>query len=337
MKYIITSESIVLFVSGKPVKISKSAPVYAKIIKAFRLPEEQQEDAILMALSERNVNKNIEKEGFIVQGDNVFYLGEKLPAPLAQKIVSMMKENLPVELFKAFWSNLKLNPSSASVTQLYDFLAYKELPLTEDGCFLAYKGVEKSFWSKMGNLETVVIKGKVNAKGQIYNAVGEEIEIRRNSVDDNREHTCSFGVHVGSLDYATGWGPQVVVVKVNPKDVVSVPTDHSCQKLRCCGYNVLQTLDAEITAPVVDKENKPVVNPSFKKEAAEKSSIEDRVAKYLEKCALEPEEWSAVSVKRVRNIFSPKYPSKTEVICAAQAVGYRWGLDTEGREVIFLD
>ena len=336
MKFIINNTSIVLFLNGKPVKVDKNAPVYASIIKAFRLPEADQEAAILSALDKQNVNKNIQDQGFIVSGDEVVFEGEKLPAPLAQKIVSMIRENLPVELFKNFWRNLKLNPSASSVTELYDFLAYKELPITEDGCFLAYKGVEPDFWSKNGNTLTVVSQGKVNSTGRIFNGVGEKIEVRRNSVDDNRNNHCSFGVHVGSLDYAKGWGPVVLVVKVNPKDVVSVPNDCQCQKLRCCAYEVVQLLEQEITSPVVSKDNKPIVNESFKNDVLEQNYLQQRIKNYLEKSANEPEDWDCVTVKRVRNIFSPKYPDKKEVISAAQSLGYCWGTDDAGDEVIFL-
>lgn len=334
MKYIISATSITLFLNGKPVKVSKDAPVYAAVIKAFRLPEAEQEQAILAALDKRNVNKNIKEKGFIVNGDEVTFEGEKLPAPLAQKIVSLIRENLPVELFKNFWRNLKLNPSASSVAELYDFLAYKELPITEDGCFLAYKGVQNDYYSVMGNTSTVVLKGKVDKGGHIYNGIGEVIEVRRNSVDDDRRNTCSFGVHAGSLDYARGWGQRRVVVKINPKDVVSVPQDCSCQKLRCCGYTVVQDLVEEIVAPAVSKDNTPVINKSFKKDVAEKNYIEARVKKYLDK--QDRDELYAIRVSTLRNIFSPKYPDKKEVISAAQAVGYRWGMD-EGEEVIFLD
>ena len=38
------------------------------------------------------------------------------------------------------------------------------------------------------------------------------------------------------MDFARG---KVVIVKVNPKDVVSVPHDCNCQKLRTCAYTVV--------------------------------------------------------------------------------------------------
>ena len=342
MKYIFSNDSLILFLNGKPVKVSKESPVYASIIKAFRLPEDQQEAAILAALDKQNVNKNIEAKGFIINGDEVIFEGEKLPAPLAQKILSLMKENLPVELFKNFWRNLKKNPSRTSILELYDFLAYRELPISEDGCFIAYRGLRNDFYSRNGNPETKVIKGKVNALGQIYNGVGEEIEIERSSCDDSRINCASFGCHAGSYEYARGWSVgKLVAVKINPKDVVSVPTDCECQKLRCCAYTVISEIEEEIVAPVVNKKNQPVENKAFKKDQTEQNYIQKRVKNYLEKISKETneygEEYEAVSIPKIRNIFSPKYPDKKEIISAAQSLGYRWGYDLAGTEVIFLD
>ena len=33
------------------------------------------------------------------------------------------------------------NPSETSREELYDFLSYRELPITSEGTFIAYKGV----------------------------------------------------------------------------------------------------------------------------------------------------------------------------------------------------
>lgn len=338
MKYIFSADSLILFLNGKPVKVSKDAPVYASIIKAFRLPEANQEAAILTALDKQNVNKNIEEKGFIINGDEVIFEGEKLPVPLAQKILSLIKENLPVELFKNFWRNLKKNPAYHVVNEigLYDFLSYRELPLTECGCFLAYRGVQNNGWSISGNSETKVLQGKVNTLGQIFNGVGEIIEIERNGVSDDRSVYChKTSLHIGSLDYARSWGSKVVVVKVNPKDVVCAPTDCKSQKLRVCKFEVVGEFTEEIVVPVVSKANKPVENKVFKKDQAEQSYIQKRVKNYLDKCR-NAGYYDAILLSKTRNIFSPKYPDKKEIISAAQAIGCRWGYDTDGREIIFL-
>jgi hypothetical protein len=81
--------------------------------------------------------------------------------------------------------------------------------------------------------------------------------VPRSQVDGNRENGCGKGLHVGAIDYAKSYGGinldedgdndggnQLMICKVNPRDVVSVPTDHKFQKLRTCRYEVVSKFDS---------------------------------------------------------------------------------------------
>ena len=330
MNYIINQAGIVLFLDNKPVKLEKGSSQYAKIIEAFDLPENQQEAAIRKALEK--TSEHAEKNGFKISPEEVSYKGETLPKALADKVRSIHREGLPINLFEKFWQNLQDNPSASSVNELYEFLAYKELPITDDGCFLAYKGLENDFWSISGNKDTKVVKGEVDNCGRILNSVGAEIEVKRRDVDDNRDNHCSFGLHVGSLDYARGFARgSVVVVKVNPKDVVSVPTDYNCQKCRVSAYKVVSVFEQEIKAPVVDEDNEPVQNETVQK----RSEFVERVEKYLENC--KKKGYSAVCIRKIQNSFSPEYPSRNRVLDALDELGYFWYEGEEGWEVDLED
>lgn len=146
MKYIISNSSITFFHNGRPINIQKGSAKYAKILKAFDLPESKQDEAIENILNESKVfAEEAKKEGFEFKGDQVFIDGELLPQVLVDKINSLRKEGLPITLFLNFWRNLKENPDFVVVNDrgLYDFLSYRELPLTEDGYLIAYRGVKK--------------------------------------------------------------------------------------------------------------------------------------------------------------------------------------------------
>jgi hypothetical protein len=325
MKYIINQTGIVLFMNNKPQKFVSSDPKYAAIIAALRLPSDKQEEAINKALQEADVNLNIEQKGFSVNNatKEVSYYGELLPAPLAQKVFSLIEQNLPVTLLEKFWENLKQNPSYNSVRELYDFLSYKELPITEDGCFLAYRGLLDDFYSVSGNTKTKVLQGVVNSQGQIYNGVGEHIEVQRNCVDDNRENHCRPGLHVGSLDYARDWSRgKLIVVKVNPKDVVSVPSDYQCQKLRCCAYTVVSEINAEILSAATDSQGNPLQDVAFKENVAARNEFASRIQKYLNK-KLESGCYT-VSFRSIQSSFSPECPSMAEIVDAVNQLGYQW-------------
>ena len=131
------------------------------------------------------------------------------------------------------------NPSGRAVNELYGFLEHRALPITEDGCLLAYKSVREDWtdwWS-----------------GTIINKVGEKVSIGRNRVDDNCDMGCSYGLHAGTIDYVSGYhgtSGHTVIVKINPKDVVSVPLDLDCAKIRVCSYEVVDVYEGELNKPV---------------------------------------------------------------------------------------
>lgn len=64
----------------------------------------------------------------------------------------------------------------------------------------------------------------------------------RSLVDPDKNETCSRGLHFCSFDYISHFETQnsrVIIVKINPRDVVSIPVDYNNTKGRCCEYTVL--------------------------------------------------------------------------------------------------
>ncbi len=335
MKYIVNAKAIVLFLDNKQVRIEKTDNRYPKIIKFFDLPEAEQEDYVRGQLSPVSVKLDAihGKDGFEVVGEEVFYKGESLPNALATKIRSIVREGLPVTHFEKFWENLSENPSATSVSELLEFLEYKELPITEDGCFIAYKGVAGDLYSIHGNTKTKVLKGTVDTSGRIYNGVGEEIVVTRREVDDDREKHCSYGLHVGSLDYASsfGSGGVLLVVKVNPKDVVSVPSDYSCQKCRVSAYKVVSVYEGEIESPVVDEDGGETVVPSARKD---RNNFIEKIKTYLDNKRAAG--YDEVSIRQIQNACSPEYPSVNTVYEALQELCENWYVDDDGVTVVEL-
>ena len=77
---------------------------------------------------------------------------------------------------------------------------------------------------------------------QNRNMVGDVVVQKRNEVDDIRDNVCSNGLHFCSLSYIPkyhGGTGRVMIVKINPADVVSIPSDYDNAKGRCCKYTVI--------------------------------------------------------------------------------------------------
>ena len=176
-----------------------------------------------------------------IKNDQVLYEGEVVHGSISKRILEFMKQGLPFQPLVNFLNNLMENPSMKSQQELYDFLEHEHLPITEDGHFLAYKAVRKDYMDKYS--------------GRFRNMVGDECRENRSKVDDDRSKGCSKGLHAGALNYVAGYGnvdagDRIVIVKINPKDVVSVPTDCNCEKLRTCFYKVVGEYEGELLKPL---------------------------------------------------------------------------------------
>lgn len=252
--YIVSNDSATVIYDGKPYTIRKGNPNFSQFRKA--LLKGKMEKALSFLDIESTI-KDFSDGALSVHNGEVYYGSHKLHGVVVDKLLELLKAGMKTsDPFIKFVKNLLQNPSKSSVDELYDFLSYKSLPIDEDGYVIGYKGVLSDGWSRSGNTATIVLKGETNDRGQIYNGVGCTIEVMRNSVDDDRTRGCSHGLHVGSFDYAKSWAGdgKLLMVRFNPADAVSVPTDCSCQKLRVCKYEVISEIEiedsSELTKPV---------------------------------------------------------------------------------------
>jgi hypothetical protein len=170
-----------------------------------------------------------------------FWDGAPIHNALTTKMVDMLRDGFTIEPFVNFMTNLMENPSRRAVTELYSFLEKGELPITSDGHFLAYKKVRDDYL----DVHSVTIS----------NAVGQVVSMARNQVDDNPANTCSSGLHFCSKDYLQNFGgSRIMILKINPRDVVSIPADYNDTKGRTCRYEVIGELgvDQELKGSVND-------------------------------------------------------------------------------------
>ena len=176
-----------------------------------------------------------------IKNGQVTYEGEVVHGSISKRILEFMSKGLPFQPLVIFLKNLMENPSMQSQKELYDFLEHEHLPITEDGHFLAYKAVRSDYKDKY--------------RGVFDNSVGQICEMTRSKVDDDRGRGCSNGLHAGALNYVAGYGSvesndKIVIVKINPKDVVSVPSDCNFEKLRTCRYEVVGEYQGELLKPL---------------------------------------------------------------------------------------
>jgi hypothetical protein len=185
-------------------------------------------------------------------GANLRFDGDRVDNSLSRHIVRMIKDgDEQYGRWVRFMENLAENPSLLSRLHLFTWLARRDFALTPEGHLLGYKGVGSDGLSVSSG--TASVDGTTH-RGRIPNPVGAVVEMPRLRVNPDRRNACSVGLHVGTFEYAAGFGQRLLLVSVNPRDVVSVPRDCGFQKMRVCRYTVLSVHDVPgpVTTPSWD-------------------------------------------------------------------------------------
>jgi len=227
---------ITVFIEGKQYTINASNPAFPNALKAYKESDWQ---GLVDSIHPANKLHRLyfQYENIEVKDGNVYIDGDAVTSIVAERVLNALAGDVDaVHIFK-FMTRLQLNPSKRAVDELYTFLEHKNLPITDSGTFLAYKAVRSDYSDKH--------------TGTFFNTVGSVLTMPRNKVDDDKEVGCSYGFHAGTLEYASDFAnhyDKMVVVEIDPADVVSIPTDCNFQKLRTCRYKVV----AEYEKPLVE-------------------------------------------------------------------------------------
>lgn len=226
--YLQRNDSITIILDGTSYKVPAGHPRFQEIVEALGEPNISEKKLLKIISTKATIDIYGNGRFKVVDGHLEDNQGRILHGSLVERILKLVADKQPVKHLCKFLDNLYKNPARHAIDELYLFLQRNDLPITDDGCFLAYKGVGEDYLDLYSRT--------------FINTIGSVLEMPRQDVDDNRENTCSVGFHVGRFEYADdykGVGGRLMVCKVNPKDVVSVPPDYDCAKLRTCRYEVV--------------------------------------------------------------------------------------------------
>ena len=243
------ANNLTFVANGKQYYVASDDGYYEDVLQALRddATEDEMVELVDRVTQIRSyLDSNLSDRISIVGNELVYDGDEVLHGTMVERLFDFMNDKLPVGPLVNFITRLMENPNSSSVEELYDFLEHKSLPITSDGCFLAYKAVRFDYTDKR--------------TGKFDNSVGKKVSMARRKVNGDRDRGCESGLHAGTLDYVNIFGnfnknengeptemsDKCVIVKINPKDVVSVPLDCSCQKLRTSDYLVVKDYEGEL-------------------------------------------------------------------------------------------
>ena len=245
MKTIITNNSLTAICGVNTYTMTRGSAGFDEALNAIR---ENDEAAFLSVADIKTTIQRESKGKLALINGGVFFNGNAVHNVVVDRIVQFSRDGLPYEPLMLFLGKLLKNPEPKSVEMLYQFLEHENLPISENGCFIAYKGVDGNFNSCY-----------TNSKGEHVNwkPGGKDPEMKREDVTFDPNSHCSAGLHVGTLNYARSYGTIRLLVEVDPENVCSVPNDCT-EKMRVCKAHPLAICekDLPITTPLATKAGK---------------------------------------------------------------------------------
>lgn len=240
LPFTISNQSLTFFVKGRPFSLTRDHEHYAAA-RAHLVQTEVDHDVDMLKdwVDTRGALLRMSHGRIVFDGNSILFAGKPLHNVWVDKIFEMRSQD---EDFSPFWNALDRlvhNPTLAAIERLPIFLERTKLGFLPDGRFIAFKGVRSDLRSCHQNLDGTYFT----------HAIGDKPRMERHEVDANPNQTCSTGLHVGAPGYVRQFynNGQVVLVAVDPVDVVSVPTDYDGEKMRVCGYEVIDHLDRDFS------------------------------------------------------------------------------------------
>ncbi len=254
--FLIGNDFISIIVNGTPFTIYAADARYVKVLEVIK---ERQWDKLEATINTAKTIALFTAGQVSVLDGIVSYAGNPVNNAVVGKILEFYKNGFPYEPLCRFLDKLMSNPSKWSTEQLYNYLERYKLPITDEGNFLGYKAVTSDFKDKYTKT--------------IDNSVGANPKMPRNQCEENHTIGCASSFHLGNIDYVKSFGSgddNVILVEVNPKDVVSCPIECEYQKLRVCEYKVIshvgkvgdmKPFESEYAGDNDDKENEDEFGP----------------------------------------------------------------------------
>jgi len=236
------SGATVIFDDGSTHTIGSDNPNYTQVVRELLSGEAAEDELLDLIAPFEAVYKTLTKlsERVSRKGSKLLFDGDVVNSALSNFIIALMNEGKEEswKAYIAFMEKLYTNPSEESREHLFHFIESNGLQITPDGDLVLYKSTKEDGSSTYRGYG--IVNGVEFENDYLINSVGAVVEIPRSRVDANRGVACSVGLHVGAFSYANTYSKRLWTTIVNPRDVVSVPSDHSDAKIRVARYQIVE-------------------------------------------------------------------------------------------------
>lgn len=236
LSHIVSKSGITVVFEDGPRMLHKSSAHYQEALDALnsgnvaRLKDIMDPCGAIKRYS--NNELSFEKDG------SLSFEGMRFGAKLQSLLKSCMNRGLPWDTLARFATNCLANPSSRVHSEIESFLETEGLPITEDGCFLAYK---------------LVTVDNLDADHCLFDcSTGKTVEYPRNKISRTARKGPERGMSAGGKAYVdSGIVGKTVVVKINPADVIGVYA-HPYREAVICKFSVVKESNDKFYSDIVD-------------------------------------------------------------------------------------
>lgn len=226
--FTITPHAVTVVVGNRPKVVSNTHPNYYKLGIELRKAVHDVDLIADLADISRFVARVTHGDVQIADGA-VRWRGTQVKNVIADKLIEMLTLGYDLAPLANFLAKVMLNPLQTAIDELYLWLESGNQPITPEGNVLAFKKVSSNYLDIYS--------------GTIRNAVGDQPSVPRETVDPDRNRTCSTGLHFCSFNYlgqyGTSDGSRIMIVEIDPADIVAIPSDYNNQKGRTWTYKVV--------------------------------------------------------------------------------------------------
>lgn len=221
--YVVTDNNILVVINGKQLSANESHPFFTKIKSAI-LDHNWEKATKYFDISEQVKEYS---SGRLELRDGEIYTTERnvyLKTALTKWVIDAIKDNTSSTFLINFINKVEQNERSHVREQIHNFITVGGLPICTDGSFIAYKSIREDYMDIHS--------------GTCLNAVGTTLEMPEGDCGEG-DVCCSPGYHFGTESFVTKQfcGDRIVVVKINPADVLATPNNQG--KGRCHRYTVV--------------------------------------------------------------------------------------------------
>lgn len=225
---------------GMPFALSSDHPSYEQLIEALEDDDVDTVEEIVFA--GQRLADDLAGFGYVqVYEGHVTYQGQVVHGYLVDQILLARRNGIDATPFIRFLDRVMQNPDGRARSGLFDWIEKSQMPLTSDGCFLAWKAINHAYYD--------------HYTGRVYHGVGTKVSQPRGQCDPDPDQTCSRGLHFCAKEYLSHYhsgNSRIVVVKIDPADVVAFPRDYDLAKGRACAYEVVEEVDPRLVAQYFD-------------------------------------------------------------------------------------